>query len=57
MSCASMATVNVAAVQASLSATGRLPSDLFAITGPVPPDRTTSVAIDDMTRNLIFEVH
>lgn len=57
MSCSSMATVNVAAVQAALASTGRLPDDLFGITGTVPADRTTSVAIDDMKRNVVFEVH
>jgi hypothetical protein len=58
MSCASMATASTASVRAAILATGHLPSDLFATSGgPVPPGRTTSVAIDDMKRNLIFEVH
>jgi hypothetical protein len=57
MSCGSMTTVNVAAVQSALSTTGRLPDDLFGITGTVPPDRTTEVGFDDMRRNVVFEVH
>jgi hypothetical protein len=57
MTCGGMVTVDVKAVQASLLATGRLPGDLFGFTGPVPPGRTTSVAADDIKRNIIFEVH
>ncbi len=57
MSCSSMTTVNVGAVQAALATTGVLPDDLFGITGTVPPNRTTEVGIDDMRRNVVFEVH
>jgi hypothetical protein len=55
--CGGMATADVASVKATLAATGVLPDDIFGIRGPVPADRTTSVAIDDMRRNIVFEVH
>jgi hypothetical protein len=57
MSCFTMVTVNVQAVEAAITSTGRLPVDLFAISGTVPSDRMNSVAVDDMKRNLVREVH
>jgi len=57
MSCATIATINVATTQAALLATGKLPGDPIGISGPVPHDRMLSVAIDDMRRNLVREVH
>jgi hypothetical protein len=57
MSCGTMVTVDVQAVELALATTGRLPVDLFSISGTVPSDRMTSVAVDDMKRNLILEVH
>lgn len=44
-------------VLASLSSTGKLPIDLFDGMSPVPPEQQPTVAVDDMRRNPIFEVH
>ncbi|HKI05154.1 MAG TPA: choice-of-anchor X domain-containing protein [Thermoanaerobaculia bacterium] len=57
LSCVHMATANVAQVQASLRATGQLPADLFAGTPPPSHDDFLSVAVDDMIRNVVLEVH
>ncbi|HZF08998.1 MAG TPA: choice-of-anchor X domain-containing protein [Thermoanaerobaculia bacterium] len=57
MTCGGMVTASTAIVTAALASTGHLPPDIFGISGPVPSDRVTSVAVDDMKRNLVFEVH
>lgn len=56
MGCFEFATVNAAVVQASLQSTGQLPPDLFAGTVAKPEDGL-SVAVDDMKRNVVLEVH
>jgi hypothetical protein len=57
MTCGGMTTASTTAVLSALTTTGHLPTDIFGFTGPVPPGRTTSVAVDDMRRNIVFEVH
>jgi hypothetical protein len=57
LSCFGMATANVALVQASLQQTGQLPADVFAGTPPPSHDDLLSVAVDDMKRNVVLEVH
>jgi len=57
MTCGGMTTASVSLVTASLATTGRLPDDIFGLSGPAPSDRVTSVAVDDMKRNVVFEVH
>ncbi|MFL6193156.1 MAG: hypothetical protein ACJ75H_03210, partial [Thermoanaerobaculia bacterium] len=56
LSCFEFATVNAAVVQASLQSTGQLPPDLFAGT-VAKPEEGLSVAVDDMKRNVVLEVH
>lgn len=57
MSCSGMHPINVAHVKNHLSSTGRLPANLFEGMTPVPPDKQVSVAIDDIKRSAITEVH
>ncbi|HEX7186157.1 MAG TPA: choice-of-anchor X domain-containing protein [Thermoanaerobaculia bacterium] len=57
MSCSRMHPVNVAHVMEHLRATGQLPENLFEGMALVPPEDQLSVAIDDMKRNVINEVH
>jgi hypothetical protein len=57
MSCAGFPFVNVAHVQASLQATGRLPADLFAGLPPIPFDQQLRISVDDFRRNRIVQVH
>lgn len=44
-------------VLTSLQVTGSLPSDLFKGLDPIPPEEQPSLAVDDMRRNPISEVH
>lgn len=57
MSCSVMHPVNVPHVKNHLVATGRLPANLFEGMSLRAPDDQVSVAIDDMKRNVITEVH
>ena len=56
MTCIGFQPVNVAAVQASLRSTGKLPPDLF--TGmTMPMHHKVPVGVSDFKRNVITEVH
>lgn len=60
LDCFSLATANVAIVQASLSSSGTLPADVFAGQPPVTHDGhdgLLSVGLADMRRNVILQVH
>lgn len=57
MACLSFHPVNVASVQASLSSTGRLPSDLFAGMPVLPFEQRVPIAVDDVRRNRVKQVH
>jgi hypothetical protein len=55
ISCSGMPLINVQNVRASLMQTGRLPVSLFE--GQDTPTQSLSLAIDDILRNPVFEVH
>jgi len=55
MTCMGFQAVNLAAVQASLRSTGKLPPDLFA--GTVHTHHLVPVGVSDFKRNIITEVH
>ena len=57
ISCFRLHPVNLAHVQASLKANGTLPADVFGGSASIPADQRIPVAVDDMRRNLIREVH
>jgi hypothetical protein len=57
MACMGFHPVNVASVQASLISTGRLPSDLFAGLPVVPVGQRVSIAVDDVRRKPVKQVH
>lgn len=55
MTCMGFQPVNLAAVQASLRSTGKLPPDPFA--GTIPSHHKVPVGVSDFKRNIITEVH
>lgn len=57
MRCFDFHPINVAHVLASIKLTGALPDDLFGDLPPVTHHEHVSVAVDDMRRNIIGEVH
>jgi hypothetical protein len=57
MTCVGFHPVNVAAAQASLRSTGKLPPDLFAGSMTIPMHHLIPVGVSDFKRNVINEVH
>lgn len=57
LACMRFHPVNVAAIQDSLRATGRLPSDLFAGMPVLPFEQRVPFAPDDTRRNRVRQVH
>lgn len=57
MSCSGMHPVNVPHVKNHLAATGRLPENLFEGMTLLPLEKQVSVAIDDVKRSAVSEVH
>lgn len=55
LTCFDFRPASLAHVQDSVRTTGRLPANLFA--GQTTPPRPVSVAVEDMRRNLIHQVH
>jgi len=55
MTCMGFQPVNLAAVQASIRSTGKLPPDLFA--GTPRTHHLVPVGVSDFKRNIITEVH
>ncbi|HEX3553144.1 MAG TPA: choice-of-anchor X domain-containing protein [Thermoanaerobaculia bacterium] len=56
MTCFQFMPINVGAVQSSLRSTGRLPADLFQMSGSSMPHQVP-VGVDDFRRNVVLEVH
>lgn len=57
MSCSGIHPINLSHVRNSLQTTGRLPANLFDGMSTVPATQRIPIAIDDIRRNVIFEVH
>jgi hypothetical protein len=57
ITCIGFHPINIAATQASLQASGRLPDNLFDGVPVMPVSARIPVGVDDMKRNLIVEVH
>lgn len=57
MTCVGFHAINVAAAQASLRSTGKLPPDLFAGSMTTPMHHLIPVGVSDFKRNVINEVH
>ena len=55
MTCFQFMPINVGAVQSSLRSTGKLPADLFQMSGSMP--HQVPVGVDDFRRNVVLEVH
>lgn len=57
LACLRFHPVNVATVQASLASTGTLPPDLFAGLPVLPFEQRVPLAVDDLRRNPVKQIH